>query len=125
MIIELNEIFKTMLVISAIISIIGFIALGWQILNAAEQGKSLNDFKLQSLYVCFISVIFAIASFIGGTITEQKIRDDTIEVLKNALENKDIYFNGAKVEQGAIDYEVIVNNDYDYRITDKAVYVYN
>lgn len=125
MIIELNEIFKTMLVISAIISIIGFIALGWQILNAAEQGKNLNDCKLHSLYVCYISVIFAIASFIGGTITEQKIRDNTIEVLKNALANKDIYFNGAKVEQGAIDYEVIVNNDYDYRITDKAVYVYN
>ena len=121
----LSEILKTVLVVSAIISIIGFIALGWQILNAAEQGKNLNDCKLQSLYVCFISVIFAIASFIGGTITEQKIRDDTIEVLKNALENKDIYFNGAKVEQGAIDYEVIVNNDYDYRITDKAVYVYN
>lgn len=124
MIIELNEIFKTMLVISAIISIIGFIALGWQIINAAQDGKNLNDCKLQSLYVCFISVIFAIASFIGGTITEQKIRDDTIEVLKNALANKDIYFN-KQVEQGAIDYEVIVNNDYDYRITDKAVYVYN
>lgn len=123
--VTLNEILKTVLIISAIISIIGFIALGWQILNAAEQGKNLNDCKLQSLYVCFISVIFAIASFIGGTITEQKIRDDTIEVLKNALANKDIYFNGAKVEQGAIDYEVIVNNDYDYRITDKAVYVYN
>lgn len=121
----LSEILKTVLVVSAIISIIGFIALGWQILNAAEQGKNLNDCKLQSLYVCYISVIFAIASFIGGTITEQKIRDDTIEVLKNALANKDIYFNGAKVEQGAIDYEVIVNNDYDYRITDKAVYVYN
>ena len=121
----LSEILKTVLVVSAIISIIGFIALGWQILNAAEQGKNLNDCKLQSLYVCFISVIFAIASFIGGTITEQKIRDDTIEVLKNALANKDIYLNGAKVEQGAIDYEVIVNNDYDYRITDKAVYVYN
>ena len=100
----LSEILKTVLVVSAIISIIGFIALGWQILNAAEQGKNLNDCKLQSLYVCFISVIFAISSFIGGTITEQKIRDDTIEVLKNALENKDIYFNGAKVEQGAIDY---------------------
>lgn len=125
MIIEINEIFKTMLVISAIISIIGFIALGWQILNAAEQGKNLNDCKLQSLYVCFISIIFAIASFIGGTITEQKIRDDTIEVLKNALTTKDIYFNNKQVEQGAIDYEVIVNNDYDYRITDKAVYVYN
>lgn len=121
----LSEIFKTILVISAIISIIGFIALGWQILNAAEQGKNLNDCKLQSLYVCFISVIFAIASFIEGTITEQKIRDDTIEVLKNALANKDIYFNNKQVEQGAIDYEVIVNNDYDYRITDKAVYVYN
>lgn len=121
----LSEILKTVLVVSAIISIIGFIALGWQILNAAEQGKNLNDCKLQSLYVCFISVIFAIASFIGGTITEQKIRDDTIEVLKNALTTKDIYFNGDKVEQGAIDYEVIVNNDYDYRITDKAVYVYN
>ena len=121
----LSEILKTVLVASAIISIIGFIALGWQILNAAEQGKNLNDCKLHSLYVCFISVIFAIASFIGDTITEQKIRDDTIEVLKNALANKDIYFNGAKVEQGAIDYEVIVNNDYDYRITDKAVYVYN
>ena len=121
----LSEILKTVLVISAIISIIGFIALGWQIINAAQEGKNLNDCKLQSLYVCFISVIFAIASFIGGTITEQKIRDDTIEVLKNALANKDIYFNGAKVEQGAIDYEVIVNNDYDYRITDKAVYVYN
>lgn len=125
MIIEINEIFKTMLVISAIISIIGFIALGWQIINAAEQGKNLNDCKLHSLYVCFISVIFAIASFIGGTITEQKIRDDTIEVLKNALANKDIYFNGDRVEQGAIDYEVIVNNAYDYRITDKEVYVYN
>lgn len=125
MIIEINEIFKTMLVISAIISIIGFIALGWQILNAAEQGKNLNDCKLQSLYVCFISVIFAIASFIGGTITESKIRDDAIEVLKNALATKDIYFNNKQVEQGAIDYEVIVNNDYDYRITDKAVYVYN
>ena len=121
----LSEILKTVLVVSAIISIIGFIALGWQILNAAEQGKNLNDCKLHSLYVCYISVIFAIASFIGGTITECKIRDDTIEVLKNALENKDIYFNGDKVEQGAIDYEVIVNNDYDYRITDKAVYVYN
>lgn len=121
----LSEILKTVLVVSAIISIIGFIALGWQIINAAEQGKNLNDCKLQSLYVCFISVIFAIASFIGGTITEQKIRDDTIEVLKNALANKDIYFNGDKVEQGAIDYEVIVNNDYDYRITDKAVYIYN
>ena len=121
----LSEILKTVLVISAIISIIGFIALGWQIINAAQEGKNLNDCKLQSLYVCFISVIFAIGSFIGGTITEQKIRDDTIEVLKNALANKDIYFNGAKVEQGAIDYEVIVNNDYDYRITDKAVYVYN
>ena len=121
----LSEIFKTVLVASAIISIIGFIALGWQILNAAEQGKNLNDCKLHSLYVCFISVIFAIASFIGGTITEQKIRDDTIEVLKNALANKDIYFNNKQVEQGAIDYEVIVNNDYDYRITDKAVYVYN
>ena len=121
----LNEIFKTILVISAIISTIGFIALGWQILNAAEQGKNLNECKLQSLYVCFISVVFAIASFIGGTVTEQKIRDDTIEVLKNALATKDIYFNGDKVEQGAIDYEVIVNNDYDYRITDKAVYVYN
>ena len=121
----LSEILKTVLVVSAIISIIGFIALGWQILNAAEQGKDLNDYKLQSLYVCFISIVFAIASFIGGTITEQKIRDDTIEVLKNALANKDIYFNGDKVEQGAIDYEVIVNNDYDYRITDKAVYVYN
>ena len=125
MIIELNEIFKTMLVISAIISIIGFIALGWQIINAAQDGKNLNDCKLHSLYVCFISVIFAIASFIGGTITEQKIRDDTIEVLKNELANKDIYFNNKQVEQGAIDYEVIVNNDYDYRITDKAVYVYN
>ena len=122
---ELYNIFKVLLVLSCIITTVGFIALGWQILNAAEQGKNLNDCKLQSLYVCFISVIFAIASFIGGTITEQKIRDDTIEVLKNALENKDIYFNGAKVEQGAIDYEVIVNNDYDYRITDKAVYVYN
>lgn len=121
----LSEILKTILVVSAIISTISFIALGWQILNAAEQGKNLNDYKLQSLYVCFISVIFAIASFIGGTITEQKIRDYTIEVLKNALVNKDIYFNGDKVEQGAIDYEVIVNNDYDYRITDKAVYVYN
>ena len=121
----LSEILKTVLVVSAIISIIGFIALGWQILNAAEQGKNLNDCKLQSLYVCFISVIFAIASFIGGTITEQKIRDDTIEVLKNALATKDIYFNNKQVEQGAIDYEVIVNNDYDYRITDKAVYVYN
>lgn len=121
----LSEILKTVLVVSAIISIIGFIALGWQILNAAEQGKNLNDCKLQSLYVCFISVIFAIDSFIGGTITEQKIRDDTIEVLKNALANKDIYFNNKQVEQGAIDYEVIVNNDYDYRITDKAVYVYN
>ena len=121
----LSEILKTVLVISAIISIIGFIALGWQILNAAEQGKNLNDCKLQSLYVCFISIIFAIGSFIGGTITESKIRDDTIEVLKNALANKDIYFNGDRVEQGAIDYEVIVNNDYDYRITDKAVYVYN
>lgn len=125
MIIEINEIFKTMLVISAIISTISFIALGWQILNAAEQGKNLNDCKLQSLYVCFISMIFVIGSFIGGTITEQKIRDDTIEVLKNALANKDIYFNNKQVEQGAIDYEVIVNNDYDYRITDKAVYVYN
>ena len=121
----LSEILKTVLVASAIISIIGFIALGWQILNAAEQGKNLNDCKLHSLYVCFISVIFAIASFIGGTITEQKIIDDTIEVLKNALANKDIYFNNKQVEQGAIDYEVIVNNDYDYRITDKAVYVYN
>ena len=121
----LNEIFKTILVISAIISTIAFIALGWQILNAAEQGKNLNECKVQSLYVCFISVVFAIASFIGGTVTEQKIRDDTIEVLKNALATKDIYFNGDKVEQGAIDYEVIVNNDYDYRITDKAVYVYN
>ena len=121
----LSEILKTVLVVSAIISIIGFIALGWQILNAAEQGKNLNDCKLHSLYVCYISIIFAIASFIGGTITEQKIRDDTIEALKNALVNKDIYFNGSKVEQGAIDYEVIVNNDYDYRITDKAVYVYN
>lgn len=121
----LSEILKTIIVISAIISTISFIALGWQIINAAEQGKNLNDCKLQSLYVCFISVIFAIASFIGCTIIEQKIRDDTIEVLKNALENKDIYFNGDKVEQGVIDYEVIVNNDYDYRITDKAVYVYN
>ena len=121
----LSEILKTVLVASAIIGIIGFIALGWQILNAAEQGKDLNDCKLHSLYVCYISVIFAITSFIGGTITEQKIRDDTIEVLKNALATKDIYFNGDKVEQGAIDYEVIVNNDYDYRITDKAVYVYN
>lgn len=121
----LSEILKTVLVISAIISIIGFIALGWQIINAAEHGKDLKDCKLQSLYVCFISVIFAIASFIGGTITESKIRDDAIEVLKNALATKDIYFNGDKVEQGAIDYEVIVNNDYDYRITDKAVYVYN
>lgn len=121
----LSEILKTVLVASAIISIIGFIALGWQIINAAEHGKDLNDCKLQSLYVCFISVIFAIASFIGGTITESKIRDDAIEVLKNALATKDIYFNGDKVEQGAIDYEVIVNNDYDYRITDKAVYVYN
>lgn len=121
----LSEIFKTILVISAIISIIGFIALGWQILNAAEQGKNLNDCKLHSLYVCFISVMFAIASFIGGTIIEQKIRDGAIEVLKNALETKDIYFNNKQVEQGAIDYEVIVNNDYDYRITDKAVYVYN
>ena len=46
-------------------------------------------------------------------------------MLKNALATKDIYFNGDKVEQGAIDYEVIVNNDYDYRITDKTVYVYN
>ena len=122
---ELHNIFKVLLVLSCIITTVGFIALGWQILNAAEQGKNLNDCKLQSLYVCFISVIFAIASFIGGTITEQKIRDDTIEVLKNALATKDIYYNGAKVEQGAIDYEVIVNNDYDYRITDKAVYVYN
>lgn len=121
----LSEILKIILVISAIISTIGFIALGWQILNAAEQRKNLNDCKLQSLYVCFISVIFVIASFIGGTITEQKIRDDTMEVLKNALANKDIYFNGDKIEQGAIDYEVIVNNNYDYRITDKAVYVYN
>ena len=121
----LSEIFKTILVISAIISIVGFIALGWQILNAAEQGKNLNDCKLQSLYVCFISVIFAIGSFIGGTITESKIKDDAYKILENALATKDIYFNGAKVEQGAIDYEVIVNNDYDYRITDKAVYVYN
>lgn len=122
---ELHNIFKVLLVLSCIITTVGFIALGWQILNAAEQGKNLNDCKLHSLYVCYISVIFAIASFIGGTITEQKIRDDTIEVLKNALATKDIYFNGDKVEQGAIDYEVIVNNDYDYRITDKAVYVYN
>lgn len=121
----LSEILKTVLIISAIVSIIGFIALGWQILNDAEQGKNLNDCKLHSLYVCYISVIFAIASFIGGTITESKIRNDTIEELKNALANKDIYFNNKQVEQGAIDYEVIVNNDYDYRITDKAVYVYN
>ena len=122
---ELHNIFKVLLALSCIITTVGFIALGWQILNAAEQGKNLNDCKLQSLYVCFISIIFAIGSFIGGTITESKIRDDTIEVLKNALANKDIYFNGDRVEQGAIDYEVIVNNDYDYRITDKAVYVYN
>lgn len=121
----LSEILKTVLVVSAIISTISFIALGWQILNAAEQGKNLNDCKVQSLYVCFISVIFAIASFIGGTITEQKIKDDAYKILENALATKDIYFNGDKVEQGAIDYEVIVNNDYDYRITDKAVYVYN
>ena len=122
---ELHNIFKVLLALSCIITTVGFIALGWQIINAAEHGKDLNDCKLQSLYVCFISVIFAIASFIGGTITESKIRDDAIEVLKNALATKDIYFNGDKVEQGAIDYEVIVNNDYDYRITDKAVYVYN
>lgn len=121
----LSEIFKTVLIISAIISIIGFIALGWQILNAAEQGKDLNDCKLQSLYVCFISVIFAIGSFIGGTITESKIKNDAYKILENALETKDIYFNNKQVEQGVIDYEVIVNNDYDYRITDKAVYVYN
>lgn len=121
----LSEIFKTILVISAIISIIGFIALGWQILNAAEQGKNLNDCKLHSLYVCYISVIFAIASFIGGTITESKIKNDAYKILENALATKDIYFNNKQVEQGAIDYEVIVNNDYDYRITDKAVYVYN
>ena len=121
----LSEIFKTVLVVSAIISIIGFIALGLQILNAAEQGKDLNDCKLQSLYVCFISVIFAIGSFIGGTITESKIKNDAYKILENALANKDIYFNNKQVEQGAIDYEVIVNNDYDYRITDKAVYVYN
>ena len=68
----LSEILKIILVISAIITTVGFIALGWQIINAAEQGKNLNDCKLQSLYVCFISVIFAISSFIGGTITEQK-----------------------------------------------------
>lgn len=122
---ELYNIFKVLFVLSCIITTVGFIALGWQILNTAEQGKNLNDCKLHSLYVCYISVIFAIVSFIGGTITEQKIRDDTIEVLKNALANKDIYFNNKQVEQGAIDYEVIVNNDYDYRITDKAVYVYN
>lgn len=121
----LNEIFKTILVISAIISTIAFIALGWQILNAAQEGKNLNECKVQSLYVCFISVIFAIGSFIGGTIIESKIKDDAYKILENALATKDIYFNGAKVEQGAIDYEVIVNNDYDYRITDKAVYVYN
>lgn len=121
----LSEILKTVLVVSAIISIIGFIALGWQILNAAEQGKDLNDCKLQSLYVCFISVIFAIGSFIGGTITESKIKNDAYKILENALATKDIYFNNKQVEQGAIDYEVIVNNDYDYRITDKAVYVYN
>ena len=122
---ELYNIFKVLFVLSCIITTVGFIALGWQILNAAEQGKNLNDCKLQSLYVCFISVIFAIASFIGGTITESKIKDDAYKILENALATKDIYFNGAKVEQGAIDYEVIVNNDYDYRITDKAVYVYN
>ena len=69
----LNEIFKTILVISAIISTIAFIALGWQILNSAQEGKNLNECKVQSLYVCFISVIFAISSFIGGTITESKI----------------------------------------------------
>lgn len=121
----LSEILKIILVISAIISTIGFIALGWQILNAAQEGKNLNECKVQSLYVCFISVIFAIGSFIGGTITESKIKDDAYKILENALATKDIYFNGDKVEQGAIDYEVIVNNDYDYRITDKAVYVYN
>ena len=121
----LNEIFKIILVISAIISTIAFIALGWQILNAAQEGKNLNECKVQSLYVCFISVIFDISSFIGGTITESKIKDDAYKILENALATKDIYFNGAKVEQDAIDYEVIVNNDYDYRITDKAVYVYN
>ena len=122
---ELHNIFKVLLVLSCIITTVGFIALGWQIINAAEQGKNLNDCKLNSLYVCYISVIFAIASFIGGTITERKIKDDAYKILENALETKDIYFNGDKVEQGAIDYEVIVNNDYDYRITDKAVYVYN
>lgn len=121
----LNEIFKTILVISAIISTIAFIALGWQILNAAQEGKNLNKCKVQSLYVCFISVIFDIGSFIGGTITESKIKDNAYKILENALANKDIYFNGDKVGQGAIDYKVIVNNDYDYRVTDKAVYVYN
>ena len=119
----LSEILKTVLVVSAIISTIAFIALGWQILNAAQEGKNLNECKVQSLYVCFISVIFAIGSFIGGTITESKIKDDAYKILENALATKDIYFNGDKVEQGAIDYEVIVNNDYDYRITDKAVYI--
>ena len=58
-------------------------------------------------------------------ITKLEKSDDFDNINFIALETKDIYFNGDKVEQGAIDYEVIVNNDYDYRITDKAVYVYN
>lgn len=82
-----------------------------------------------SLYIALLFLIIFVISGLSLCYSIMKLganekKQELISYIEYEMQDKDIYLNGNKIPKDNITPEIIIDKNYEYKITDDGIYLY-